>query len=129
MSERYIPTADDHRKAEEMMTKDQMDLTMERLKEYGLTDPFGLVAVEKNNDLNFSISEEMRAALAARLAELEPEKLRKVRNMLTPYVPDPTRSGSYSLEHTRKASREWVIFVGEAVEDELMKRGLIRRGL
>lgn len=94
------------------------------LKQYGLAM---VNFIDENRSVEPFLSQEIMDALKQRISEITNDDLRKIRSFMTQYAYDPTKSINHPDQPSK--NQQWAIFVGESVEDELMKRGLVRRGL
>ncbi len=130
MDESYKPSAKEIERAEGMMSDEELDLTMARLKSFGLAaSNFNLAERDiQHGNLDLFLGEEVKEAIKQRISELNDEKIWEIRKFMMPYSMDPTRSATYNREQQKnRPNPQWAIFVGEAIEDELIKRGLVRR--
>jgi hypothetical protein len=121
----YKPSMKEIAEAEEMMSEEQRKLTEERFKQFlfacGILDSV-------NTDSEIPLNEENKVSVKNKISLFEDDKLLKMRESLFRYSIDPTLSGDHPInQQIINTTHPWVAFVGEAVEKEFVKRGLLRR--
>jgi len=122
-SNSYSPNEEEVNVAEESMTGEQFSPTEKRLNSYGLATTNFVLGKEVNLD-------EIKIQVSKRVGGLDTEKLYELRKFLTPYANDFTRASQSTTNlNITNFSPVWAVMVGESIEDELIKRGLARRGL
>lgn len=116
----YQPSFGEVVKAVDTMTVEQLLATDRRSKSYGLWSEIGFVdSIPSEKDV---------ASLKERLSELEPEKLWELRKTLEPHKLDHARSSEENAKLSEVAPLPTgIVILGKALENELAKRGLVRR--